>query len=86
MNDKVLIKLNVPELDDTFELFVPVNETVWKIERMINKALFEITNYLFPLESNTLLMNSKSGYIYKDDEVLFDTDIRNTTELVLVII
>lgn len=86
MNDKVLIKLNVPELDDTFELFVPVNETIWKIERMISKALFEITNYLFPLESNILLMNSKSGYIYKDDEVIFDTDIRNTTELVLVII
>ena len=37
MKDKVLIKLNFIEIDDTFDLFVPVNEVIWKVKKLLIK-------------------------------------------------
>ena len=39
MNNKVLIKLIVPEIDKTFDVFIPVNEIVWKIKKMLIKSI-----------------------------------------------
>ena len=43
MKNKVLIKLIVPELDDTFDLFVPVNEVIWKVKKLIVKSISDLT-------------------------------------------
>ena len=37
MKDKVLIKLIVPEIDKTFDLFLPVNELIWKVKKLFGK-------------------------------------------------
>lgn len=37
MDNKVLIKLVVPELDSSFDIFVPVNEVVWKVKKYLFK-------------------------------------------------
>ena len=31
MNNKVLVKLYVPEISQSYDLFIPVNEVIWKI-------------------------------------------------------
>lgn len=49
MDNKVLIKLVVPELDSSFDIFVPVNEVVWKVKKMIIKCLNDITNSNFDI-------------------------------------
>ena len=33
MNNKVLVKLLVPELNSSFDIFLPVNELIWKIKK-----------------------------------------------------
>ena len=35
MNNKVLIKLIVPEIDEEFDIFIPVNEIIWKIKKCL---------------------------------------------------
>ena len=35
--NKVLVKLFVPEIDSSFDVFVPVNEIIWKIKRNLTK-------------------------------------------------
>lgn len=44
MKNKILIKLIVPELDETFDIFIPVNELVWKIKKLILKAISDLSN------------------------------------------
>ena len=47
MNNKVLIKLIVPSLDKSYDLFIPVNETIYKIKKLILESLNDIdTNML----------------------------------------
>ena len=38
MENKVLIKLLVPALDRNFDLFIPVNELIWKINKLMVKS------------------------------------------------
>lgn len=84
MNDKVLIKLYVPELDEIYELFIPVNEVVWKIVKLISKSVNDLSFGNFPANKKFLLMNKKSGYIYQMSEIIIKTDIRNSSELILL--
>ena len=39
MNNKVLVKLLVPELNSSFDIFLPVNELIWKIKKMLVKSI-----------------------------------------------
>ena len=34
MDNKVLVKLVIPELDDSFDLFIPVNVTIYKLKNL----------------------------------------------------
>lgn len=84
MNNKVLIKLIVPELDSTYDVFIPVNELVWKIKKLVIKCVYDLTEGSFPLNQSYLLINKDSSYIYKNNELIRTNDIRNATELVLI--
>ena len=35
MKNKVLVRLIVPELDEVYDLFIPVNEVIWKIMKLL---------------------------------------------------
>lgn len=83
MVNKVLIKLIVPELDMDFDLFIPVNEVVWKVKKMVAKSVSDIANVNFSAE-NYLLINKDNSRIYNNNEIIINTDIRNVTELILV--
>lgn len=83
MNNKVLIKLFVPEIDSSFDVFVPVNELVWKIKKMLMKVVNDVVNVNFDLTNDYVLINKDSSRIYKNNEIVIDTDIRNATELII---
>lgn len=83
MKNKVLIKLIFPELDETFDVFVPVNEVVWKIKKLLLKSISDITNVPIDLKLDYVLLNKKTGRIYRNNEVVINTDIRNASELVM---
>ena len=84
MENKVLIKLYVPELDEIYELFIPVNEIMWKIVKLITKSIYDLSFGAFPTNKTYVLMNKNTGYIYKMDEIIIKTDIRNSTELIIM--
>lgn len=83
MKNKVLIKLVFPELDDEFDVFIPVNEIVWKIKKLLLKSISDLTNVPVNLKLDYILMNKKNGKIYGNNEIVINTDIRNATELVM---
>lgn len=83
MENKVLIKLDVFELDDTFDVFIPVNEVVWKIKAMLAKSVSDLEYLEFNPNDDYIIINKKTGQIYNNNEVIIDTDIRNGTELLL---
>ena len=81
MNNKVLIKLTVPEINQKFDLFIPVNEIIWKISLLIQKSAAD----LLGVNSNKdkyVIINKKTNEVYDVNKIVRETDIRNGTELV----
>lgn len=85
MNNKILIKIIVPELDKDFDVFIPVNEVIWKINKLVTKSIFDMMGLNLNINDlNFVLLNKETSRIYQNNEIIIDTDIRNGTELILI--
>ena len=84
MKNKVLVKLSMPELLVNYDIFIPVNEVIWKIKKMIIKCVSDISSIPLDMNGNYLLINKNTSRIYDNNEIVIDTDIRNSTELMLI--
>lgn len=85
MKNKVLIKIIFPEVNDTFDLFIPVNEQIWKVSRLITKSIFDLCGLSFDLSKDTYaLYDCISGKLYNPNDIVINTDIRNGSEILLI--
>lgn len=84
INNKVLIKLVVPEIDNTYDLYLPVNKKIGNIINLLNATISDLTSEEFVKSNSNLLFNAKTGHQYSPDTLLLNTDIRNGTVLVLL--
>lgn len=84
MKNKVLIKLIVPEIDSSFDLFIPTNEVLWKIKKMLIKSINDLTSDSLDTTKEYVLINKNSSEIYQNNATIYHSNIRNATELVLL--
>lgn len=84
MKNKVLIKLIVPELSECFDIFIPVNELIWKIKKIIIKSISDLENIRLNMDDEFILLNKDNCKIYSNNEIVINTDIRNGSELILI--
>ena len=80
MNNKVLVKIILESSSDNYDLFIPVNEYIWRIKKLILKSISNKSN-----ENEVyVLVNADTGEIYDDNKIVFNTDIRNGSELLFL--
>lgn len=84
MNNKVLVKLYVPEISQSYDLFIPVNEVIWKIKKLIIKSIGDLSGVDTVSSFDYILINKNSGITYKNNQIVYNTDIRNSSELILL--
>ncbi len=81
MRNKVLVKVEFIEYNVIFEIFIPVNEIIWKISLLIQKSVAD----LLGVNSNKdkyVIINKKTNEVYDVNKIVRETDIRNGTELI----
>ncbi len=84
MSNKVLVKLIVPEVDESFDIFIPTNELMWKIKRLLIKSINDLVgSYLDPTKEY-LLINKTTCEVYQNNITVYYTNIRNATELIFI--
>lgn len=83
MDNKILVNLILPELDSNFDVFIPVNELVWKVVKLALKSVSDLSTITLDMNKNYILVNKNSGIIYKNNDIIINTDIRNGSELIL---
>lgn len=84
MNNKILVKLYALEFDREFDVILPVNYLVWKINKLVAKCIGDLCDVAIDLKSEFILINKKTNEIYKNNTIIRDTDIRNGTELIII--
>ena len=82
MRNKVLVKLIVPEIDQTFNIYLPINKKIGNIIMLLNQAINEIAPEHVRVDNS--LYNRDTGEKYDIDVVLFYTNIRNGAALILI--
>lgn len=78
--NKILINLYVVSMDKNFEIFVPVNEKVGNITNLLSKTLF----YNFGSNKKNTFLNAMNGNMYRNNDLIRNTDIKNGTKLLLI--
>lgn len=84
MKNKVLIKLYVPEIDYNFDLYIPVNEIIWKIKKLLVKSVTDLSGVNLNVSNEFVLINKNTSEMYENNVIVINTDIRNATELILI--
>lgn len=82
--NKVLIKLYVPLIEKKYELWIPINKRIYNIIALIVKAINELNDYEYQINTMPLLYNRKTAKEYNVNSIIKETDIRNGTELILM--
>ncbi len=84
MNNKVLVKVFAPEFGREFDVIIPVNYLIWKINKMFAKCIGDLCDVAINLKSEFILINKRTDEVYKNNTIIRDTDIRNGTELIFL--
>ena len=84
MNNKILIQLIVPEIEEQYDLYIPVNRRIGSIIILLKKSLNELSEGLFNLDKKRNLFNHNTGKMYNINDIIRETDIRNGTILVFI--
>ncbi len=82
--NKILINLYVPSLNQYYDLFIPVNEFIWKINKLVVKSISDLSDGKLLMNQNYVIVNIETGKIYDNNDIVINTDIRNTTKLALI--
>jgi len=82
MEYKVLIKLYVPEIEETYEFYIPINKKIGEKVKELCKIVSELSK-IYPKKENIHLCNRYTGSIYKFNQTIRESDIRNGSELVM---
>lgn len=82
---KILVELYVPEIEEQYELYVPVNKTVGYCIKQIKKMLKEHYEELSD-DLNVNLYNKRTGQMYSNNVLIRNTNIRNGSQLALLTI
>lgn len=83
MTYKLLIKLFVPEIEENFEFYIPINKHVDEVIEVLNKAVNDISFGVYPIKENVKLINRRTGEVYDKGFYVRNTTIKNGTQLVL---
>ena len=83
-NNKVLVILTVPDLDDSYDVFIPINRKIGNIIELLNKSLNELTKGVYVGGKQQNLYNKYTGARYNNNLLVIETDIRNGTHRILI--
>ena len=79
-NNKVLINLIVYSMGKNYDLYIPINEKVGNITKLLNNTLFY--DSINESKNNTFI-NALTGEVYDNNTLVRDTDIKNESKIIL---
>jgi len=81
---KVLVTLNVPSLENKYDVYIPVNRKIYSVIDMLKNILYNLSQGAFNMDNVYLLYDEKTGNTYDVNSLVRDTDIRNGSTIILL--
>ena len=84
IENKVLVSVNVPSLEEKYDVYIPVNRKIYSVIKMLKQSLFELSLGSFNMENDYILYNGLTGTMYDMNQLVRDTDIRNDSKIIML--
>ena len=84
MKNKINVDIIVPAINETYNLFIPINKKVGEIIKLLNQSINELSNGEFPISNKLSLVNLNSGDVYDIGINVKDSNILDGSKLVLL--
>ena len=84
MNNKLLVEVIVPLLEERYEMFIPINKRISVVIRLIEKALKEMTNGYYPNKGSSVIIDAESGNIFDVNITVKESKMINGSKIILI--
>ena len=78
MNNKILVSVYIPLLDENYDIFIPVNKKVGTIKKGIISAIKDLASKEY------VLMNKDDCKVIEENIYVKNSGIQNGSKLILV--
>lgn len=84
MKNKINVDVLVPNINETYNMFIPVNKTVGEVVKLINLVINDLTEGEYPIKTNLSLIDLYTCTLYNFDYTVKNNKIKNGSKLVLI--
>lgn len=84
MNNKLLVTIIVPFLEEKYEVFIPINKRVSNVIQLIERALKEMTNGYYPSKEDSVIIDAESGNVFDVNITVKETKMVNGSKIILL--
>ena len=82
--NQVLVNVYVPSIQQSFDVFVPVTVPVITVSELVKKAVSELTEKRFPVETDAFLCMRDSGEVLDINKSIYEQGVVTGSRLMLV--
>lgn len=84
MKNKLLVIVQIPQIDEELDIYIPLNKNIATIINLISKSINENKDSNYLDYTKLSLYNSDTGIKYNSETVVRDSTIRHATKLILL--
>lgn len=84
MKNKVLTEIYIPQIDEKYNIYLPLNKNIAEIITLIGKSICEMKRIDRINYNSFSLYNGETGLIYPPEKIIRESNIRNGTRLILM--
>ena len=82
--NKVLVNINIPELGENYDFWIPINKKVYRVIILLIKIINEISGGYYKPSKMPLLYDKITSIPYDINLTIKDNGIRNGTKMILI--
>lgn len=82
--NKILIELEIPSIEKSYDLYIPINKTVGTIKSLIEESLVELTENAYIIKPDTNFYSKETGEIYDVNKSIRETNLQNGSRIILI--
>ena len=84
MNNKVLVEVIVPLIEERYEVYIPVNRRISSVIKLLEKAIKESTNGYYPTKEGSVIIDEATGNVYDINITVKESKIINGSKIILI--
>ena len=82
--NKILVKLYVPEIEEQYDVWIPLNRKIYSVIKLLIKSINEFTDGYYKPNKMPLLFDKITASEYDINLTIKESNIKNGSEIILI--